>query len=94
MFFFGALAYANPGVTKNTDVDKRKVVRHNQVTRCTPGEAHCTTDSVTEFSRSMIKINYYGECNYVDDGTKTYEHCKITHKKPKPKVKTVSEVEE
>lgn len=87
MLLFGGLAYANPLVTQGTDIGYRQVESHHQVTRCAVGEAHCTTNSVTKFDKPMLPLSYYGECNYVDDGKKTYQHCKLTGKKPKAKVK-------
>jgi hypothetical protein len=94
MFFFGVTAYANPEVKKNTDIDKRKAESHSQVTRCEGGG--CTLNSVTRFnngynpkSRPGGKTTYFGECNFSEEGGKRYEHCKLTKKKKKAKVKTV-----
>lgn len=86
-FLFGGLVHANPLVTQSTDVGKRSVKSHHQVTRCAVGDDYCTRNTVTEFKKPMNKTVYYGDCNYVDDGKKTYQHCKLTKKKKK--VKTV-----
>jgi hypothetical protein len=93
MFLVGGNAYAKPSVTKDTDIGKRKVKSHSQVTRCEG--SGCTLNSVTRFdngynpkSRPGGKTTYFGECNFSEEGGKRYEHCKLTKKK-KTKVKTV-----
>lgn len=93
-FFIASIASANPGVKKNTDIGKRKVESHSQVTRC-EGNG-CTLNSVTRFdnnhnpkSHNNGKTTYFGECNFSEEGGKRYEHCKLSKKKKKAKVKTV-----
>jgi len=95
MFFIGVTAYANPGVKKNTDIGKRKVESHSQVTRC-EGDG-CTTNSVTRFDKDLSngkKAIYFGECNYSEEGGKRYEHCKLSKEKKKAKVKVKTVVKE
>jgi len=89
--FFSSMAYANPEVTRNTDIGKRKVVSHNQVTRCEGGE--CSINTVTRFDQVRPgSQSFWGECFYVEEGGKRFSYCLTT---PKPKkavvrVKTVT----
>ncbi len=83
---FASVAFGNPRVTKNTDIGKRKVESHHQVTRC--DQDGCQIDSVTTFNKKIPgKHHYYGECNYAEEGGKRYSHCELSSKKKKPKVK-------
>lgn len=87
-FFLCGTAFANPGVTKNTDIGKRDVKSHNQVTRCEGDK--CTINDVTKFNKSVKgKKIYRGECvfNEVDD--MRVSQCKTDVKKRKAKTKTV-----
>jgi hypothetical protein len=90
---WGSLAYANPEVTKNTDIGKRKVERHYQVTRC-EGDS-CKINTVTEFNKGTSeKKIYYGTCNYSEEGKLRVSECETSPKKKKAKVKTKTVVKE
>lgn len=88
--FFATTAMGNPGVKKDTDIGKREVDTHNQVTRCSNGE--CKINTVTTFKKQEVKLQertYYGECNYSEQTGIRVSECKLKAKKPKAKVKTV-----
>ena len=86
LFFSVSLgAYANPGVTKNTDLGKKKVTSHKQVTRCS-GEK-CTVNSVTTFDKELKEANAYADCTISQKGVKRFQQCDTYKKKKKAKVK-------
>ena len=90
VMFFGTVAYGNEGVKKNTDLGKRKVVSHSQVTRC-EGD-NCRINSVTKFDKVLKKEGTsYGECVFSDNQGARFSQCDLSPKKKKPKaqVKTV-----
>lgn len=67
-------------VLGGTDVGKRSVKSHNQVTRC-EGDS-CTLNSITRFNKSVDgKHMYYGDCNFSEEGNVRFKHCKITNKR-------------
>ena len=87
MFVFGSLAIANPGVKENTDIGKREVSSHHQVTRCAEGE--CKINTVTRFKKQEIMLQgvYYGECSYSEQKGIRVSECRIKDTKPKAKIK-------
>lgn len=91
----GSVALANP-VTKNTDIGKRDVKSHKQVTRCNDADGYdCKINSVTEFDKPVKKKKvYFGECNYSEDGNLRAEECVTSKTKRKPKVVTKTVVKE
>ena len=79
---FSPLAFANPGVTKNTDIGKRDVESHYQVTRC-EGEK-CTINSVTKFDKKVDKKKVsFGECVFSEESNMRVSQCKTSPKKKK-----------
>jgi len=84
--FVSGLANANPGVTKNTDIGKRDVKSHYQVTRC-ESNGECTINSVTKFNKkSQGKKIFSGDCVWNEvDGMRVQE-CKT---KPNLKKKRI-----
>lgn len=67
-------ALANPGVTKDSDVGKRKSKKHYQVTRCEDGK--CSVYEVTEFDKKFdTKGNYHTQCLFVEEGNKRFMAC-------------------
>ena len=91
VLIWGSMVYANPAVTKDTDIGKRKVTDHYQVTRCEAGDDGCTINTVTKFNKTVKeKKVYYGECNYSEESNMRVSQCKTSSKKKKPEVKTVT----
>jgi len=80
MFCFGSLAYANPEVTKGTDIGKRKVKQHYQVTKCDGDD--CTINAVTHFSKKDMKKKFsYGECVFLEEKGMRVSRCYTSTKK-------------
>lgn len=78
-------AFANPGVTKNTDVGKRKSKKHYQVTRCENDK--CEVFEVTEFNKPLKTQGAYSEqCFFIVEDKKRFMAC---NKMPEPKVVVV-----
>lgn len=92
MFLVGSLAYADPSVTKNTDIGKRDVTSHHQVTRC-EGD-NCRINTVTRFNKKVKEKKIYsGECVFNEVDNMRVSQCDT---KPglKKKVKTKTVVKE
>jgi hypothetical protein len=71
-----SIAYANPGVTKNTDVGKNKVKRHHQVTwTCEDSSGTCKTARVEEFAKPVANQRYRQVCDVVVRDNKRYMSC-------------------
>lgn len=68
-------ALANPGVKKDTDIGKAKVVRHSQVTY-DKGEGTTQVVTVTVFDRARAEEHYRQECVVSVQGRKRYSTCK------------------
>jgi hypothetical protein len=95
VFVWGSLAFANPEVTKDTDIGKRKVTEHYQVTRCEGGGDDCKINTVTKFNKSVKeKKIYFGECNYSEVDNMRVSECTTSPKKKKSKTKTKTVVKE
>jgi hypothetical protein len=76
------VALANPGVTQNTDVGKRKSKRHYQVTRCENDK--CEVYEVTEFNKPLKTQGTYSEqCFFIVEDKKRFMAC---NKMPEPQV--------
>jgi hypothetical protein len=85
---FPFVAFANPGVTKNTDVSKRKAKKHYQLTRCVDDK--CEVYEVTEFDKSLKTQGTYSEqCFFIVEDKKRFMAC---NKMPKPTVVVVEKV--
>lgn len=75
-----SLAYANPGVTKNTDIGKNKVKRHHQVTwTCDDNTGTCSTARFEEFQKPMKDERYRQICDVVVRENKRYMSCTTTN---------------
>jgi hypothetical protein len=85
VFLGYSVAQANPRVTENTDINKRDVKSHHQVTRCEGGS--CKINTITEFDKPVKgKHIYYGDCNYAEEGTRRFSECQLSKKKKSSKV--------
>jgi hypothetical protein len=73
------LAYANPGVTKNTDIGRNKVKRHHQVTwTCEDSTGTCSTARFEEFENPMKDERYRQICDVVVRDNRRYMSCTTT----------------
>jgi len=71
-----SIAYANPGVIKNTDVGKNKVKRHHQVTwTCEDNSGTCKIARVEEFAKPVANQRYRQVCDVVVRDNKRYMSC-------------------
>lgn len=79
---YGGIVFANPGVTKDTDIGKRKVELHYQVTKCGVtllGEEVCSINTVTRFDKKISKKKISnGECVVSEVDNVRAAHCRMT----------------
>jgi len=89
ILLYATMSEAKSGIKENTDIGKRKVISHHQVTSCRNDE-YCKINSVTEFDKYRGgKVIYYGECTFSSEDGKRYQECKVSGIKKKQVVKTV-----
>ena len=96
LFVLGAMLATNVAYAEDMskfDVNKRKAVKHYQVTKCEGGgSSKCTVAEVTVFDKALSGKEYFTQCIFTEVGKKRFMTCDRNPTKPIEVVKLVEKV--